>query len=160
MRSIGNNLTQNQTQGFGEDELVTMLQAVYGVFNAAVVSACGMHHGESWRPFQAAAAEMAGRCVGKGLGAETTMCRPQRSDSGHACLAEVRAFCRIVKALAAEQAGRREKKINARLEAIAEFLPHESPSVAQYIAVDVRTNANAKTQINESRRKKNIKGRI
>jgi hypothetical protein len=110
-----------------------MLQAVYGVFYAAVVSACDMHPGEAGRPFQAAAAEMAGSCVDKGPGAEAAMCRSQGVNAGHACVTEVRAFGRIVQALSAQQTGRWEKKIDARLEALTETLPHESPSMVQYI---------------------------
>ena len=48
-------------------------------------------------------------------------------------------------ALAAQQAGRREKKIDARLEVFTEGLPHESPSMSQTIAFDHRVNVNAIT---------------
>jgi hypothetical protein len=85
-----------------------------------------MNHGEVGREFQAAAAEMAGRCVGEGPGAEAAMCRTEGGYSCHAFGAEVRASCRIVKVLTAEQAGRREKQIDACLKASAETLPHES----------------------------------
>jgi hypothetical protein len=129
-----------------------MLQAVYGVFYAAVVSACDMHPGEAGRPFQAAAAEMAGGCVVKGPGAEAAMSRSQGVNAGHACVTEVRAFGRIVQALTAQQTGRREEKIDARLEPLTETLPHESPSMVQYIAIDNRANAREKPQKNQSRR--------
>ena len=86
---IGDGLAKNQPQGFGEGELVAVFKKVYRVFYTAPVSASGMNPGETGREFQAGSAEMTGGCVGKGLGTEATMRRPQRGYFCHACIAEV-----------------------------------------------------------------------
>lgn len=114
-------------EGFGQDQLVAVFQALDGFLENAMIEAGGVDGSEGRRVLQARCAEMICPGVGKGLGTMATAPWAEGRHAGQAAVTEG-GFAGCGGELpAAEQAGRREQQFNAGCRGTMQAGPHDDP---------------------------------